>query len=151
MYIPVFETSCFLKNQIKGARQNVSYHPRWICQEWRATFLIKLQKLECFWDWKRLVWKIRKMKIRSTHTYFEKSLFKTYLRTGKMILVYSWGLHSPTRNNTGSNTAAKTSWLRISCSSKGHVCWNQSFWNIIKKNWLKKVISSWHCLQNYQV
>ena len=55
-----------------------------------------------------------------------------------MILVYSCGLHSPTRNNTGSKTAAKTSWLRISCSSKGHVCWNQSFWNIIKKNWLKK-------------
>ena len=63
MYIPVFETSCFLKNQIKGARQNVSYHPRWICQEWRATFLIKLQKLECFWDWKRRVWKrIRKIR-----------------------------------------------------------------------------------------
>ena len=92
-----------------------------------------------------------KIQMRQFWMIFKKFDFlKTYLKTGKIILVYSWGLHSPTRNNTGSNTAAKTSWLRISCSSKGHVCWNQSFWNIIKKNWLKKVISSWHCLQNYQ-
>ena len=51
----------------------------------------------------------------------------TYFKTGRIICRYSLGLHSPTKNSTGSKTAAKTSWLRISCSNKGQVCWNQSF------------------------
>ena len=87
MYIPVFETSCFLKNQIKGARQNVSYHPRWICQEWRATFLIKLQKLECFWDWKRRVWK-RIRKIRKFQSVWKSQEKVSFNIASEAIIVY---------------------------------------------------------------
>ena len=59
-------------------------------------------------------------------------LLFTYFRAGKMMEPYSSGLHSRTRNRTGSRTAARTSWLRISCSSTGQECWNHNFWKTRK-------------------
>ena len=45
---------------------------------------------------------------------------------------YSSGLHSLTRNITGSRAAAKASWLRISDSKIGHMYWNHSFWKAVE-------------------
>ena len=76
-------------------------------------------------------------RIRKIRSLFSILFLHSYLRDGKIRSVYSWGLHSPTKNKTGSKTAAKTSWLRISCSNNGQVCWNQSFFKKEKKVFLK--------------
>ena len=69
----------------------------------------------------------------------------SHLSVGKMIWTYSSGLHSFTKNKTGSSTAANTSWPLISFSSNGHMCWNHNFCKVqqmLVSNWLSNLSST---------